>query len=79
MLGREHERLGTVVDERELAARGAVAPQHDLLLATLPAFDHLADQTRDDVRRLEIEVVAQLVHVDPDEIDRVEAVLLRYD
>src|SRR4051794_35765362 len=58
-LGRQGQTLGCVVDVEELARRRPVAPQ-DHLAARVR---HLADQRRDHVRRLEVEVVARAVEV----------------
>ena len=89
LAGAEVDRLGTVVpvagerepgdavvDVEELAGRRAVAPEQDLLLAALAGLDHLADQRRDHVRRLEVEVVARAVEVRGQQEDGVRAVLL---
>ena len=70
-LGREHEPLDAVVDVEKLPGRRAVAPEHDLVRR----LDHLADQRRDHVRALEVEVVARPVEVRRQEVDRVQAVL----
>src|SRR5581483_8973513 len=68
----EHQPVDAIVDVEELARGGAVAPEHDLAVR----LDHLPDQRRNHVRRLEIEVVARAVEVRRQEIDRVEPVLL---
>ena len=75
-LGREHDALGRVLDVEELARRRAVAPQHHLAVTALARADELADHGRDDVRRLQIEVVARPVQVHREQHDAVHAVLL---
>jgi hypothetical protein len=72
----EHDPLGAVVDVEELACGRAVAPEDDLRLTALLCLDHLPDQRRDHVRRLEVEVVSRAVEVDRQQVDRVDAVLL---
>ena len=76
-LGRQHDALGGVLDVEELARRRAVAPQHDLARRRARArVDELADHRRDDVRRLQVEVVARAVEVHREQHDAVHAVLL---
>ncbi len=70
----EQESLGAVVDVQELARRRSVAPEHDSRRRS--RLDHLPDQGRNDVRGLEVEVVARPVQVHRQEVDRVRAVLL---
>src|SRR3990170_3003897 len=55
--GPKQDSLGGIADKEEFPAGRAVAPQHDLPLAALPGFEELADQCRDDVRSLQVEVV----------------------
>ena len=76
-LGREHDALGRVLDVEELARRRAGAPDLDVVGTRLPRVDALLDERRDDVRRRGVEVVAGSVEVHRDEVDDVEAVLLR--
>src|SRR4029079_19761058 len=66
---------GAVLDVEELTCGRAVAPERDLTLAALARLDHLPDERGDDVRRLEVEVVARSVEVHREQIHGVEAVL----
>ena len=68
----QDEAVDAVVDVEELPGRRAVAPQHDLVLG----LDHLPDQRRDDVRRLEVEVVTRPVQIRRQQEDRIDPVLL---
>ena len=72
----EHERQGGVLDVEKLSGRRSIAPEDDLALASLIRLEHLADQRRDYVRGLEVEVVARAVEVDRQEEDGIQAVLL---
>jgi hypothetical protein len=74
-LGARHHALRRILGIEELARRAAVAPQHDLILAGIARLDALADHGWDDVRRLQIEVVARAVQVHREEHDAVHAVL----
>src|SRR2546429_9197558 len=69
-VGREHEPLDAVVDVEELACRRSVTPQNH----PLSVLEHLPDQIRDHVRRLEVEVVARAVQICGKEEDGVQSV-----
>ncbi len=71
-IGGKCQPLHAVLDVEELAGGRAVPPEHD----PVAAVDHLPDQIRDDVRCLQVEVVARAVEVRGQQEDRVEAVLL---
>ncbi len=76
-LGGEDDPLGGVVDVQELARGRAGAPDLDVVGARVAGVDALLDQGGDDVRAGRVEVVAGAVEVDRDQVDDVEAVLLR--
>src|ERR1051325_9558201 len=75
-LGRRAAPLGRLLDVENLARRRAVAPQHNLAVAAVARLDELADHGRDDVARLQVEVVARAVEIHRQQEDAVEAVLL---
>src|SRR5262249_7608118 len=75
-LARERDRLGSVLDEQELARGLARSPDNHLVQTGLARLDALADQGRDDMRRTRIEVVAGAIEVHRQEKDGVESVLL---
>ena len=61
--------MGGIADEQELAGRLAAAPEDHFGLAGAPRFDKLADHGRNDMRRLQIEVVARAVEIDREQGD----------
>ena len=73
----EDDPLGRVVDVEELAGRRARPPDLDVVRPGSRGLHALPDQRRDDVRTRRIEVVARPVEVHREQVDRVEAVLLR--
>ena len=75
-LHQEAHGVGQVVDMEELAARRAGAPDGDLWRACCLRLVELAQQRRQHVRRLQVEVVAGAVQIGRHHGDRVEAVLL---
>ena len=75
-LGGQQNALGRVLYIEELARGRAIAPHHDFLVAPLLRLDAFADQSRDDMRGLEIEIIAGAVEIGGQQENRVEAVLL---
>src|SRR5512136_40029 len=62
-LGRGDDALRGVARVEKLAGGRPVAPDDDPPVAALPRLDALADERRDDVARLEVEVVPWAVEV----------------
>ena len=75
-LGGGQDAVGGIAGVQEFAGRRAIAPQHHFLIAARLGFDALADQGRDDVRSLQVKVVARAVQVDRQQVDGIEAILL---
>ena len=76
-LHQQHEGVGAVVDVQELAPRRAGAPDDHLPVAAQLGLVRLADQRRDDVAGVEVEVVAGAVEIGRHGGDEIAAVLRR--
>ena len=76
-LHQKAQRVGEIVHVQELAARRARAPHRDFGVARLLRAVELAQQRRQHVRGLQVEVVAGAIQVRRHHGDRIEAVLER--
>ena len=76
MLGREQNPLRTVLTVQEFPGHTAASPADDPLRLLFDRFEAFTNQCRNDVRRLEIEIVPGTIKVDRQQEDRIVSVLL---